>query len=291
MKAQQWLCEPIHAQVRDPWWLDEVLCECRTEWQQVLVARTRLGVTLFCDGNPQSAELGQLHFHEAELLPAATLAERFRRVLVIGCGEGVVPRLAERAGAERVDHVDLDAECVRLCAEHLPYGYDLDELRRAERGAGAIQLHYDDGLAFLERAWRAGTRYDVVVLDLPEEPAEGEDGRYLRDSVLGLCRAALEPGGVVSTHVSRPHLSVPTANSASSLARPWREFGNAFGTRVYFRSDEQPWAAIMLGRPDVVDRPVEVMRRSIADLPYRPRTMDDRTLLRAHRLPLALRDS
>lgn len=292
MKAQQWLCEPIHEQVRDLWWIDEVLCECRTQWQEVLIARTPLGVTLFCDGNPQSAEIGQLHFHEAELLPAATLAEQFRRVLVIGCGEGVVPQIAERAGAERVDHVDLDPECVRLCAEHLPYGYDLEQLRRAERGEGAVRLRYGDGLAFLERARRAGARYDVIVLDLPEEPEDPADehDRYLRGPVLQRCRSALAPGGVVSTHVSRPHLSVPTAGTASSLARPWREFGDVFGTRVHFRSDEQPWAAVVLGRADAVERPVEAMRRSITDLRYRPRTLDERTLLRAQNLPRVLRN-
>lgn len=160
-------------------------------------------------------------------------------MLVIGCGEGTVPQIAERAGAERVDHVDLDAECVRLCAEHLPYGYDLDELRRAERGEGAIQLHYGDGLAFVEQARRAGVGYDVVVLDLPEEQEDDPDAhnRYLRESVLERCRDALEPGGVLSTHVSRPHLSAPTA-----------------------------------------------------DLPYRPGTFDDRTLLRSWNLPLALRE-
>ena len=292
MKAQEWLSEPIHERVQDLWWLDEVFCECRTGLQDVLIARTRLGITLFCDQNPQSAEIGQLHFHEAEVVPAMTLAEQVRSVLVIGCGEGTVPLIAEQAGVESIDHVDLDPECVRLCTEHLPYGFDVDDLRRAEQGAGAIRLYYDDGLTFLDQARRAGSRYDVIVLDLPEESedATSEQDVYLRHSVLERCRAVLEPGGVVSTHVSRPYLSVPTSDSIASLRRPWREFGNVFGTRVYFRSDEQPWGAIMLGRADVVSHPVDTMRKTITDLPYPPRTMDEQTLLRANQLPSVLRD-
>lgn len=284
----RWLTEPVHDDVRDLWFLHEVVHQARTELQEVLVARTHLGTTLFCDQNPQSAELGQLHFHEAELLPAMALAERTRRVLVIGCSEGTVPQIAAQSGVERVDHVDLDPECVRICAEHLPYGFTPDEVRMAEAGSGAVKLHYEDGFEFIRRGVREGATYDVVVLDLPEEP-EDESFAYLQRDFLVECRELLAPGGVLSTHVSRPYLSVPTRASAPGLQRPWSQFGEVFGTRVYFRSEEQPWAAIMLGRADEVERPVDRMRERLAELPYKPRTMDGLSLLRAVDLPMVLR--
>ena len=56
------------------------------------------------------------------------------------------------AGATHVDHVDIDREAVRLCAEHLPYGYTVDELLRAERGLGPVAMHYCDGWDFVDRA-------------------------------------------------------------------------------------------------------------------------------------------
>lgn len=288
MRSQRWLSEPIHDDVRDLWWLHEVLHESRTALQEVLVARTALGTTLFCDQNPQSAELGQLHFHEAELLPAVALAERAGRVLVIGCSEGTVAQIAAQCGARRVDHVDLDPECVRICAEHLPYGFTTEEVLRAERGEGPVKLHYEDGFEFVRRAADGGQGYDVIVLDLPEEP-EDERGAYLQCEFLARCRDLLAPGGVLSTHVSRPHLSAPTERSAPGLQRPWQQFGEIFGTRVYFRSEEQPWAAVMLGRAGRVPHPVVTMRERLVELPYKPRTMDGDSLRRATSLPLVLR--
>ena len=162
------------------------------------------------------------------------LAERAGRVLVIGCSEGTVPQIAAQAGAERVDHVDIDRECVRLCAEHLPYGFGIEEVREAERGDGPICLHYADGADFVRDSLRKGSRYDVIVLDLPEEHEDdsgaSHNALYTRE-FLALCRDLLVPGGVVSTHVSRSYLSLPAQDSIDTLRHPWRRFGDVFGTR------------------------------------------------------------
>jgi spermidine synthase len=287
----RWLSEPIRPDVLDMWRLDTVLHEAKTPYQHVVIARTRLGVTLFCDDDPQSAECGELAFHEAELVPAMLLAERVRRVLVIGCGEGTVCRIAVEAGAEHVDHVDIDQECVWACARHLPYGYDLDQVAAAERGDGAIRLHYADGGQFVLDALRSGTRYDVVVLDLPEEQDGSETGHnaLYGTRFLACCRDLLEPGGVVATHVSRPYLSLPAADSVASLVRPWRRFAEVFGTSAYFRSAEQPWGAVMLGRTDPVADPVRHMIDRLPALRYRPKTIDAATLASAATPPAVLR--
>jgi spermidine synthase len=290
--AARWLCEPIQHDVMDQWRLDEVLHESRTKYQEVLIARTRLGVTLFCDDNPQSAETGQLAFHEAELVPAMLLATRpVQRVLVIGCSEGTVSQIAVQSGAELVDHVDIDQDCVWACARYLPYGFDADEVRQAETGEATIRLHYADGRQFVLDALRSGRRYDIVVLDLPEEreDIDAQQNVFYGREFLECCRELLVPGGVLSTHVSRPYLSVPTPESRESFVRPWRRFGQVFGTRVYFRSAEQPWAAIMLGQREPEANPVRWMVRQLASLPYWPRTIDAPMLISATHLPRALR--
>lgn len=291
MSYERWLREPIWDSVVDEWRLDEVLHESSTPFQKLMIARTALGVTLFCDDNPQSAEIGQEAFHEAEIIPALLLAERRERVLVIGCSEGTVPQIAARAGVEHVDHVDIDPDCVRECARHLPFGFGMDEVAKAEQGVGPIRLHYRDGADFVREAIRDGTKYDVVVLDLPEEQEDHDSshsGLHERDFLVR-CRELLAPGGVVSTHISRPHLSLPTPGSVDSVRRPWRRFRDVFGTTAYFRSDEQPWAAIMLGRVE----PVADVRRTMLDalqaLPYTPRTIDALTLRRVTENPALAR--
>lgn len=288
-----WLREPIREDVIDLWHLRRVRYEANTAYQHVLVADTRLGTTLFCDENPQSAEIGQLEFHEAELVPGLLLADSVEKLLVIGCSEGTVPQLAARAGVRYIDHVDIDAECLRICAEHLPYGYDLDALRRAESGTGPIRLHYDDGIRFASAALRDGARYDLVVLDLPEEDEDsgtGSNTMYGQDFFEALY-ALLEDGGVLSTHISRPHLSVPASDSVRSFVAPWHRLGNVFDSRMYFRSDEQPWAAVMSGRRGRGAAPLSWMLERFAALSWSPSTIDRDALLAGTRLPAALRNT
>src|SRR5215470_7297308 len=161
----RWLHEPLAPGLRRSWLLDEVLWAGDTGFQHVVIARTEQGVTLFCDGERQSSELGQLAYHEALLVPALLLAERVERVLVVGSSEGVVSQLAVAAGARTVDHVDIDRECVRRCAELLPYGYSAAELAAAERGDSPVRVHYADGWDFVA----AASGFDVIVVDLPDE--------------------------------------------------------------------------------------------------------------------------
>ena len=118
----------------------EVLFDEHTGYQRMLIGRTAQGVSLFCDDERQSTEESQLVYHEALMVPAMLLADRVRRVLIIGSSEGVASQLAVAFGATEVDHVDIDRVAVRTCAELLPYGYTPEELSAAEAGAVAAGL-------------------------------------------------------------------------------------------------------------------------------------------------------
>src|SRR5699024_7116402 len=122
--GHRWIQETMGADMRRLWRVDEVLAERDTAYQHVLVARTGQGVSLFCDDDRQSTEFSQLVYHEAMMVPAFLLADKIERVLIIGSSEGVASKMAVQAGAQQVDHVDIDQECVHLCAENLPYGYE-----------------------------------------------------------------------------------------------------------------------------------------------------------------------
>ena len=168
------------------WRLAEIICEVRTEFQELVIGRTEQGIALFSDGERQSTEFSQLVYHEALLVPALLLADRIERVLIIGSGEGVVSQLAVAAGATHVDHVDIDREAVRLCAEHLPYGYSTDELLSAESGLGPVTVHYRDGWSFVEQSV---VSYDIVVVDLPDERSDPAQHNRLYDiEFLEKCR-------------------------------------------------------------------------------------------------------
>ena len=86
--------EPLADGMRRRWRIDEVIWRGRTEWQDMMVARTAQGVSLFCDGERQSTEDTQLVYHEALAVPPLLLADRVSSVLVVGSSEGVVSQLA-----------------------------------------------------------------------------------------------------------------------------------------------------------------------------------------------------
>lgn len=280
--------EPLAAGMRRRWRLDEVLWRGRTDWQDMVVARTAQGVSLFCDGERQSTEATQLVYHEALAVPPMLLADELRSVLVVGSSEGVVSQLAVAAGATRVDHVDIDTECVRRCAELLPYGYTPEELARAEAGDGPVRVHYADGWQFLADAAARGDRWDVVIVDLPDEPVEVTDpaqhARLYGAEFLRRCRDVLAPGGVVCSQAG-----CPTLWRNDTLGRMTRRFDEVFATVLPYCSDEHEWA-YLTGRVDDVDDPVELAASRLDRFPTLA-SIDADALRRGAVLPFALRAS
>ncbi|MDT5145909.1 MAG: hypothetical protein QOC58_554 [Mycobacterium sp.] len=270
--------EPLAPGLTRHWQLSEVLCDVRTQFQHLVIGRTAQGVTLFSDGERQSTELSQLVYHEALLVPALLLAKRIERVLIIGSGEGVVSQLAVAAGATHVDHVDIDCEAVRRCAQHLPYGYSVDQLRRAEERLGPITVHYRDGWSFVDEAT---LRYDVVVVDLPDERTGPAQHNRLYDAdFLERCR---DVGGVVTGQAG-----CPTLWRNQTLHGSWQRFHEVFDTVVYFGSDEHEWA-FLSGLPDAGEDPIGRMSARLPALPYRPRTIDADSLISSVIPPKTLR--
>ncbi|WP_199431123.1 spermidine synthase [Qaidamihabitans albus] len=267
------------------WELDDVLWEGDTAYQHVAFAKTAQGVSMFCDNDPQSTELAQLHYHEALLVPALLLAEQVDRVLVVGSSEGVISQIAVRAGAKQVDHVDIDREAVRLCAELLPYGYTPDELARAERGEGPVRMHYADGWEFVRLAAESSVdKYDIVVADLPgEREDDAQHNRLFGTDFLGLCRSALTEGGVVCSQVGCPTLWLNTM-----LRRSWQRFNDVFGTVAYYGSDEFDWG-FLCGRGDEIADPTALMVERLPACGYRPATLDAKALVGGSVLPYSVR--
>jgi spermidine synthase len=268
------IIEPMGPGLTRLWDVEEVMLETRTEYQQVLIGRTTQGVSLFCDSERQSTEASQLVYHEALMVPAMLLADQVRRVLVIGSSEGVACQLAVAVGANLVDHVDIDEKAVRACADHLPYGYTSAELERAERGEGPVRVHYRDGHEFLLDAAMRGDRYDVVVIDLPDEndDLEAQHNRLYGKDFLYRCATLLADGGVVTCQAG-----CPTLWRNETLIASWRRFHDIFGTVLYYGSDEHEWA-FLSGRADQLDEPTSLVVQRLRNSGYQPSTIDEEAL-------------
>ncbi|MEU5696081.1 spermidine synthase [Actinosynnema sp. NPDC020468] len=263
--------EPLAAGLTRDWDVEEVVVDTNTAFQHLVIARTSQGLSLFCDNDRQSTEFSQLTYHEALMVPALLLADKVERVLVIGSSEGVVCQMAVDAGASVVDHIDIDEQAVKLCAEHLPYGYTPDQLALAEKGEGEIRVRYVDGYEYIRTT---SERYDIVLVDLPDErEEEAQHNRLYGSEFLGLCKALLAPGGVV---VSQAGCQTMWRNT--TLVRMWQRFNDVFGTVAYYGSDEHEWA-YLFGRADEVADPTGLMVERLATSGYRPETIDDLALL------------
>ena len=279
------IAEPVGPGLTRHWELGEELFRARSPFQDVLIARTAQGISLFCDGERQSTEASQLVYHEALMVPAMLLADRVRRVLVIGSSEGVASQLAVAAGAEVVDHVDIDRLAVAACAEHLPYGYTTAELERAERGEGPIRMSYQDGWDFLRQAGERGERYDVVVIDLPDEndDPDGQHNRLYGNDFLLRCVNLLADGGVVTCQAG-----CPTLWRNETLLAAWYRFHKIFGTVLYYGSDEHEWA-FLTGRADRVADPGGLVAARFAERGSLAGTLDAETLRGGAVAPFSLR--
>ncbi|WP_063060538.1 adenosylmethionine decarboxylase [Nocardia sienata] len=276
--------EPVGPGLTRTWDLTEVLVDTRTEFQHLVIARTGQGIGLFSDNDRQSTEFSQLTYHEAMMVPAFVLAEKLDNVLIIGSGEGVASQMSVAAGATRVDHVDIDRIAVQLCAEYLPYGYTTDELAAAVEGTGPVRMYYADGWDFLTEAAAEGVRYDVIVIDLPDERTEdSQHNRLYEVEFLQRCRALLAPGGVLAAQAG-----CATMWRNETLKRSWQRFHEQFGTVVHYGSDEHEWS-FLFGLVDIVADPVPRMIDRLELIPYKAGTLDGPALVRGAIEPYALR--
>lgn len=215
------------------WEVFESLWSGRTKFQQVDICKTAHGISLFCDEERQSCEKTQLIYHEAMTYPALFYCQYPENVLILGSSEGVATQIVSKfCHPQDVVHVDIDEECVRLCAEHLPYGYTLEDVDRLVASGNLI---FQDGKKYLEE--NRG-RWDIILMDLPDEQEEEapQNNLYTEDFFTTV-RARLSKNGMFLSQAG-----CPTAWRSNTLQFMLRRFKSAFYYWKYFDMPEHEWA-------------------------------------------------
>lgn len=150
--------------------LAELYVEGESEHQEYLIGRSEAwGRMLVLDGVVQSTEADEFIYHEGIVHPACYAAAGsapLRDILILGGGEGACLREALRwSELESATMVDIDAEVVAACREHLPNHH---------RGAfddPRVRLLHEDAVAFLRSLPDASL--DVVVSDMTDPVEHG----------------------------------------------------------------------------------------------------------------------
>ncbi|WP_422888485.1 spermidine synthase [Nannocystis pusilla] len=170
--------------------VERLVAHVKTQYQEAIVADTSAyGRILFLDGLVQSAEADEALYHEALIHPALVLHGGPRRVLVGGTGEGAALReILRHRSVESIVSVDLDAEVVALCKEHLPswHAGSLDDPR--------VELRTEDIFDTLRQA--APGSFDVIVLDVTDPTDEGPSAALFSTRFFELVLRALADDGV-----------------------------------------------------------------------------------------------
>ncbi len=171
--------------------IDRIIYSGQTEYQSVCILDTEcFGRTLLLDDKTQSTELDEFVYHEALVQPSMVAHPGPREVFVAGGGEGATIRetLSHRS-VERVTMVDIDAEVVELCREHLPKFHQgaFDDPR--------LELRFADALKFLEDT---SQRFDVVIVDVPDPLEGGPAYQLYTREFYELLRDRLNPHGMIA---------------------------------------------------------------------------------------------
>ncbi|MFE7120540.1 polyamine aminopropyltransferase [Streptomyces sp. NPDC057654] len=209
------LTAPFERAARQALYGPEVRVAVRTGVQEVVVTggagRRGTPPSLYLDGRLGFDGRDEARYHEALVHPA--MAGPHRRVLVLGGGDGLALREAERyPGVRSITVVELDPELLRL-ARTDP---GLARLNRDAYRDGRVRAVAADAFEWLRRQEVAAVRrgreasghdggdgadggFDVVLADLPD-PAVTAGTKLYSQEFYGLVRRVLAPGGRLAVH-------------------------------------------------------------------------------------------
>ena len=175
--------------------LTEVYVKGTSEFQEYLIGHSQAwGRMLVLDGVVQSTEADEFIYHEGIVHPAcyaASASAPVKNVMILGGGEGACLREALRwSSVESITMVDIDAEVVAACREHLPNHHlgSFDDPR--------VTLIHEDAVAYL--ASLTNNTFDVIVSDMTDPVENGPSTFCFTIEYFTALKRVLRPHGVLA---------------------------------------------------------------------------------------------
>ena len=199
--------------------------ERTTDLQHLLIFRNPcFGRVMVLDGVVQTTEGDEFIYHEMLAHVPLFAHGAARRVLIVGGGDGGMLREVLRHRAvERVVQVEVDADVIDICREHLP-----------NHSAGAfddprVEVVIADGAGFVSET---AERFEAVITDSTDPVGPG--AALFRPGFYAGCRRCLAPGGVLVTQNGvaflQPEVARETARELDRRFRDWHFFSAAVPT-------------------------------------------------------------
>lgn len=227
--------------------IHKVLLHKHTPYQEMwIVDCGTYGKGLILDGIWQSSSGDDFIYHEPLVHPACINHGGPRTVLVLGGGEGATLReVLKWKTVEKVVMVDIDAEVVAACKEHLP------EMHQGAFDNPRTQLVIKDALQYLDET--VG-EWDVIISDLTDPTESGPSFKLFTKEYFEQCRRALRPGGYfllqagpVSPPVMKMHVRLVSTLKAV--------FAHAHSYNILVPVLGHPWGFILASDAPINTRP------------------------------------
>jgi spermidine synthase len=166
--------------------VERLLCRERSAFQEIVIFdNPDYGRVLVLDGITQLCTRDERIYHEMLVHPAMLTHPVPRRVLVIGGGDGGCLREVLRHDPEEVVLLEIDAQVVAHCRDHLP------ELSDGAFDDPRVHVRFQDAMIALGDY--AGY-FDVILVDGSDEV--GTSAVLFTDRFYAGVRHALRPGGL-----------------------------------------------------------------------------------------------
>lgn len=237
----------------------------RTPFCEVVIAESPVyGKVLFLDKELQSAESDESIYHEHLVHPIlnAMVAQRAKRILIVGGGEGATAREVLKWSPNdviSVDWVDIDHGLVDLCRRHLSWADD--------------NIYNDRRLRYfgmdIREFWASNNYvYDVIILDLPDPDVDSLKNLRAPETVADYplysrqffraLKDHLAPYGAFVSHAGPitpggdPALTRAGVTWLSTLARECG-LGGGYNYHTFMPSFQSMWGFFMTVAPSRVD--------------------------------------
>ncbi|KAI96110.1 polyamine aminopropyltransferase [Rhodomicrobium vannielii ATCC 17100] len=188
----RWVEETLHPNFRCALKADRVLYENQTEHQHLIIFDNEtFGRVMMLDGVVQLSTTDEFIYHEMmSHVPLFSLgAERAKRVLIIGGGDGGVMReVLKHKSVERCVLVDIDRTVVDLSKEHLP------EVSQGAFDDPRAEVIIADGVKYVAET---DERFDAIIVD-STEPVGPAAVLFTRGFFEGCARALNKPGVLIT---------------------------------------------------------------------------------------------
>lgn len=210
---------------------DAIVFTKTSKYQRIVITRSANRFKLFLSGNLQFDSADEYRYHESLVHPAMTLADKPRRVLVLGGGDGLAVReVLRHPSVESVTLVDLDKAITDLAVEFpLLSAKNLNSLRDPR-----VTVVNDDAMVWLQERV-SGPPFDVAIVDFPD-PNNFSLGKLYTRRFYRLLKARMAPEAPIAVQSTSPLYArtsywciVETMEAAGYETRPYHVSVPSFG--------------------------------------------------------------